>query len=569
MDRLHVATLNIRNLADRWFERLPLLLADMATLQPDLLGLQEVVYVMQQDRLIGAAGEGRYGAVRGWAGRPEYGNSLLVREPLDGGRDGAPRPRRSAARRSARVVTLPGGASVLVVVTHLHHLTPDETLRDEQTAAILAWLDAPDAPAADATIVMGDFNADPDEPAAGTAARPPGSGPPTTTANGAEPGRDLAVRAPGAGDGHRRAAGLPRLHLGPRRRARRVRAARLRPAGPRGPDHLPERSPRDRGLARRSGRGDGSSSAPSASPIAATGGPAPENSIAAFTAALAVPGLRRPRIRRPRRRPTASRSSTTTPRSPASTAGRNGSTRMTRPRSATSACRRCADVLAAVGRRAFLDVELKGDPGGAVVEVLAAGRGPALENAVVSSFERAALERDRPPRADLAALAERLVAVDPATVRDGDRARLSRGRPRLAGHRRARRSTRRGRPGSRSRPTPSAGGRRSTGWPASGSSRSAPRRRPSMAERADLVVVGAGTVGGWASVFARADGVGRVVVVERGQVGGGRVVARGGHRPRAGRHADDGRARSLVDRLLQRRSRPPTAPTRASASSAT
>ena len=48
MDRLHVATLNIRNLADRWFERLPLLLADMATLQPDLLGLQEVVYVMQQ-----------------------------------------------------------------------------------------------------------------------------------------------------------------------------------------------------------------------------------------------------------------------------------------------------------------------------------------------------------------------------------------------------------------------------------------------------------------------------------------------------------------------------------------
>src|SRR6266550_6545718 len=82
MDGLHVATLNIRNLADRWDERLPLLLADMATLQPDLLGLQEVVYVMQQDRLIGAAGEGRYGAVRGWAGRPEYGNSLLVREPL-------------------------------------------------------------------------------------------------------------------------------------------------------------------------------------------------------------------------------------------------------------------------------------------------------------------------------------------------------------------------------------------------------------------------------------------------------------------------------------------------------
>jgi sarcosine oxidase, subunit beta len=42
-----------------------------------------------------------------------------------------------------------------------------------------------------------------------------------------------------------------------------------------------------------------------------------------------------------------------------------------------------------------------------------------------------------------------------------------------------------------------------------------------VAERADLVVVGAGTVGGWASVFAAADGIGRVVVVERGLAGMG------------------------------------------------
>jgi endonuclease/exonuclease/phosphatase family metal-dependent hydrolase len=166
MDRLHVATLNIRNLADRWFERLPLLLADMATLQPDLLGLQEVVYVMQQDRLIGAAGEGHYGAVRGWAGRPEYGNSLLVREPfaataterLDLGTS------RSALRS---LVALPSGVDILVVVTHLHHLTPDEALRDAQTAALLAWLDDSGTPAASATIVMGDFNAEPEEPAPG------------------------------------------------------------------------------------------------------------------------------------------------------------------------------------------------------------------------------------------------------------------------------------------------------------------------------------------------------------------------------------------------------------------
>jgi glycerophosphoryl diester phosphodiesterase len=49
------------------------------------------------------------------------------------------------------------------------------------------------------------------------------------------------------------------------------------------------------------------------------------------------------------------------------------------------------EVLAAVPRRAFLDVELKGVHGRATVEVLTAGRGPGLERAVVSSFETASL----------------------------------------------------------------------------------------------------------------------------------------------------------------------------------
>ena len=161
MDRLHVTTFNILNLADRWPERMPLILADMAALQPDVLGLQEVVYVMQQDRIIGAAGEGSYDAVRGWAGRPEYGNSLLVRQPLaardvtrlDLGRD------RSAIRAA---IDLPGGASVLIIVTHLHHVTGAAAERDLQAAALLEWLDA--APTTDAVVAMGDFNADPGEP---------------------------------------------------------------------------------------------------------------------------------------------------------------------------------------------------------------------------------------------------------------------------------------------------------------------------------------------------------------------------------------------------------------------
>ena len=100
MDRLHVATLNILNLADRWDERLPLILADMAALQPDVLGLQEAVYVLQQDRLIGAAGAGRYESTRGWAGRPEYGNAMLVEGAAGRGRGRAPRSRAGPVGRA-------------------------------------------------------------------------------------------------------------------------------------------------------------------------------------------------------------------------------------------------------------------------------------------------------------------------------------------------------------------------------------------------------------------------------------------------------------------------------------
>jgi endonuclease/exonuclease/phosphatase family metal-dependent hydrolase len=163
MDRLLVATLNIRNLADRWDERLPLLLADMAALQPDLIGLNEVVYPLQQDRILGAAGEGRYEAVRGWAGRPEYGNGILVRAPLAA--EDVDRLDLGLSRSAIRVrVALPGGARLVFVAVHLHHLVADRELRAAQVDQLLPWLDA--SPGHEAMIVTGDFNAGPEEPAA-------------------------------------------------------------------------------------------------------------------------------------------------------------------------------------------------------------------------------------------------------------------------------------------------------------------------------------------------------------------------------------------------------------------
>ena len=183
MDQLHVATLNLRNLADRWDERLPLLLADMAALQPDLMGLQEVVYPAQQDRLLGAAGAAHYRAVRGFAGRPEYGNSILVREELAAG--DPERVDLGHERSATRIsIQLPGGTRLMFAVTHLHHLVPDNAVRDEQARGVVGWLDG--AAAADATIVVGDFNADPSEPAY---ARMLGAGfrSANAEANGAEP----------------------------------------------------------------------------------------------------------------------------------------------------------------------------------------------------------------------------------------------------------------------------------------------------------------------------------------------------------------------------------------------
>ena len=158
--QLLVATLNLRNIADRWTERIPLLLADMAALQPDLIGLQECVFAVQQDRILGSAGEGRYEVRRGWAGRPEYGNSVLGKAPLalgDGERLDLGR-NRSALRVP---VAHPSGLSLHFVVTHLHHLVPDEAIREEQAIQLAEWLRPDTKP----LIVVGDFNAEPAEAA--------------------------------------------------------------------------------------------------------------------------------------------------------------------------------------------------------------------------------------------------------------------------------------------------------------------------------------------------------------------------------------------------------------------
>jgi endonuclease/exonuclease/phosphatase family metal-dependent hydrolase len=190
---LLVATLNLRNIADRWPERLPLLLADMAALQPDLIGLQECVFAVQQDRVLGAAGESRYASRRGSAGRPEYGNAVLGREPL--ALDEGERLDLGRNRSALRVpITLPTGARLDFVVTHLHHEVEDLAVRLEQATALAAWL----ADRAGPLVVVGDFNAEPTEPAYDVM-RDAGFRSSHLEANGAEPAVTWpsGIQAPG------------------------------------------------------------------------------------------------------------------------------------------------------------------------------------------------------------------------------------------------------------------------------------------------------------------------------------------------------------------------------------
>jgi endonuclease/exonuclease/phosphatase family metal-dependent hydrolase len=180
---LHVATLNVRNFADRWDERLPLLLADMRALQPDVIGLQEVIFPLQQDRLMGAAGAAAYRTIRGRPEEPEIGNSLLVQERLRVSTD--ERLELGLGRYAiGAALELPSGARVLVVVTHLHHVVAERETRANQVGILAAWLDGRSDH--EAVVVIGDFNAEPSEPAyAGMLAA--GFRSAHVEANGAEP----------------------------------------------------------------------------------------------------------------------------------------------------------------------------------------------------------------------------------------------------------------------------------------------------------------------------------------------------------------------------------------------
>ena len=258
-----------------------------------------------------------------------------------------------------------------------------------------------------------------------------------------------------------------------------------------------------------------------------------------------------------------------------------------------------AEDLERLPRSAFLDVELKDDPGRGAVDALAAGRGALLRNAVVSSFRPGTLERvaglapawprwlntrDLEPAtvATAAALGCRGIsvlwsAIDEPGLRRARAADLDlaawtvRRRPtyrrlaRLGGGG----DLRRGRRARRLTPSGSPSALGATSRLAGDPAVSSPRE-VDQAWRIARISSSSGRHDRRVGVGLRRVGRDRTGRRPRARPRGPRrVVARGRHRARPGRHAGDRRPRTVVDRLLSRPGGAHTAPIPAFASSAT
>lgn len=164
---IRVATLNLRNTADRWPERYPLLANQLSELSPDIIGFQELRRLSFQGRHIeqgaNAGRERSYRLYRQWkTGIRRFWEGLAIltelpvmaheRLDLGGGNRIAQRLR----------VQHTDGRMLDFYNTHLHHAAEDHDLRLRQAQRILEWMQMhDDVP----QVLVGDFNAMPSEAA--------------------------------------------------------------------------------------------------------------------------------------------------------------------------------------------------------------------------------------------------------------------------------------------------------------------------------------------------------------------------------------------------------------------
>lgn len=160
---MKLITLNLRADADRWDERLPLILEILTRVQPDIVAFQEVRLKIQQAHLIADAlntcmSHDKYHVhlCEDWYEPHILANGFLSRVPvLEHERIELPQGFRTAQR----ITVLMGKTHVNIANTHLHHKPArEETIRLPQMKCLLDWL----LPLKTPLVLMGDMNARPD-----------------------------------------------------------------------------------------------------------------------------------------------------------------------------------------------------------------------------------------------------------------------------------------------------------------------------------------------------------------------------------------------------------------------
>ena len=177
---LRVATINVWNKAGPWLARLPLIRRELARLQPDVVGLQEVLRFRpdsagdaplstsndQATEIADGLGfQLAYSVASDYGNGLKFGNALLSRHPIVAEQSFALPGVESGESRSLlyALCDTPHG-SLPVFVTHLNWKFHHGAVRQRQVAFIaeriaeLAPIDGPHLP----PVLLGDFNAAPD-----------------------------------------------------------------------------------------------------------------------------------------------------------------------------------------------------------------------------------------------------------------------------------------------------------------------------------------------------------------------------------------------------------------------
>ncbi len=166
-NRLRVLTLNIWNRQGPWEERLEVIRAGIRELDPDLVGLQEIIdyngRTQADDIREGLGYEAAFGVAHDHGGGVGFGNAVLSRWPIQATRVFPLPVGTSAERRSLlfAAIASPYG-TIPFFVTHLNWMLHDGYAREQQVVAVAAHVKASAPIAGLPPIVVGDFNAEPD-----------------------------------------------------------------------------------------------------------------------------------------------------------------------------------------------------------------------------------------------------------------------------------------------------------------------------------------------------------------------------------------------------------------------